>query len=87
MQARMHPCFVISVGHYLSFTGYRRLHCGSAEYSDGVFSSSLWVVLSGFKKTSVLKRGSIPLSPETTIITLGLSTGDHPPVEGRLLVD
>lgn len=83
----MHPCFVVSVGHYLSSTGHRSLHCGSAEYSDSVFSSSLWVVLSGFEKTSVVKRSSIPLSPGTTIITLGLSTGDHPPVERRWLAD
>lgn len=34
-----------------------------------------------------MKRSSIPLSPETIIITLCLSTGDHLPVEGRWLVD
>lgn len=65
----MRPFFIVSVGHYLSFTGKSHLNCGSAEHRDGVFSSSLWVVLSGFRKTSVVKRSSIPLSSEATIIT------------------
>lgn len=42
------------------------------------------MALSGSEKTSVVKCSSIP-GPETTIITLGLSTGDHPAIEGRLL--
>lgn len=36
---------------------------------------------SGFRETSAVDHSSIPVSPETTIITTGLSTGDHPPVE------
>lgn len=42
------------------------------------------MALSGSEKTSVVKRSSIP-GPETTIITLGLSTGDHPAIEERWL--
>lgn len=40
--------------------------CAVGQLSAAIafFSSSLWVVLSGSEKTSVVKRGSIPLSPE-----------------------
>lgn len=46
------------------------LICGTAESGDTTFPSSLWVVWSRLKKTSVAKHSSIPQSPETIIITL-----------------
>lgn len=62
-----------------------QLSTGTASFFSP--SSSLWVVLSGSEKTSVVKCSRIPIGPQTAIITLGLSTGAHPPVEGRWLVD